>query len=50
MIKVNAAKITPDMVIGKVWQLKTHYGVLIWLVIFLLSFMLGIRVEKRNSD
>ena len=50
IVKVNTARITPDMVIGKVWQLKTHYGVLIWLAVFLLSFMLGIRVEKKNPD
>jgi len=35
-------------VIGKVWQLKTHYGVLIWLLVFLLSFIIGMLVEKKN--
>ena len=50
IIKINAAKITPDMYIGKVWQLRTHYGVLIWLAVFLISFMIGIIVEKSNSD
>lgn len=48
IIKINAAKITPDLYIGKVWQLKTHYGVLIWLVVFLLSILIGIRVEKKK--
>ena len=47
-IKINATKITPDMYIGKVWQLKTHYGVLIWLLVFLLSFVIGMIVEKKN--
>ena len=47
IIKINAAKITSDMYVGKVWQLKTHYGVLIWLIVFLLSFIIGIRVEKK---
>lgn len=41
IIKINATKITPDMYIGKVWQLKAHYGVLIWLLVFLLSFIIG---------
>ena len=50
IIKINTAKITPDMYIGKVWQLKTHYGVLIWLVVFLLSFIVGIKIEKKNPD
>lgn len=50
IIKVNAARITPDMYVGKVWQLKTHYGVLIWLAVFLLSFIVGIRIEKRTPD
>ena len=50
IIKVNAARITPDMYVGKVWQLKTHYGVLIWLADFLLSFIVGIRIEKRTPD
>lgn len=36
------------MYIGKVWQLKTHYGVLIWLTVFLISFIVGIRSEKKN--
>ena len=48
IIKINATKITPDMYIGKVWQLKTHYGVLIWLLVFLLSFIIGMLVEKKN--
>ena len=48
MIKINTARITPDMYIGKVWQLKTHYGVLIWLTVFLISFIVGIRSEKEN--
>ena len=48
IIKINATKITPDMYIGKVWQLKTHYGVLIWLLVFLLSFVIGMIVEKKN--
>ena len=50
IIKINEAKITPDMYVGKVWQLKTHYGVLIWLTVFLISFIIGIIVEKSNSD
>ena len=50
IIKINTAKITPDMYIGKVWQLKTHYGVLIWLAVFLISFIIGIRIEKKDSD
>ena len=50
IININAAKITPDMSAGKVWQLRTHYGVLIWLVVFLLSFGIGIRVERKNLD
>ena len=50
IIKTNATKITPDMYIGKVWQLKTHYGVLIWLAVFLISFIIGIIVEKKNLD
>lgn len=49
IIKINAAKITPDMYVGKAWQLRTHYGVLIWLVVFLLSVIVGIRSEKKNS-
>ena len=49
IIKINAAKITPDMYVGKVWQLKTHYGVLIWLAVFLISFIIEIIVEKSNS-
>ena len=48
IIKINATKITPDMYIGKVWQLKAHYGVLIWLLVFLLSFISGMLVEKKN--
>ena len=48
IIKINATKITPDMYIGKVWQLKAHYGVLIWLLVFLLSFIIGMIVEKKN--
>jgi len=48
IIKINATKITPDMYIGKVWQLKAHYGVLIWLLVFLLSFIIGMLVEKKN--
>ena len=40
MLKIQSAKITPDMYIGKVWQLKAHYGVLIWLLVFLLSFII----------
>ncbi len=48
IIKINTARITPDMYIGKVWQLKTHYGVLIWLTVFLISFIVGIRSEKKN--
>jgi ABC-type antimicrobial peptide transport system permease subunit len=48
IIKINATKITPDMYIGKVWQLKAHYGVLIWLLVFLLSFVIGMIVEKKN--
>ena len=48
IIKVNAARITPDMYVGKVWQLKTHYGVLIWLLVFLLSFIIGMLVEKKK--
>ena len=48
IIKINATKITPDMYIGKVWQLKTHYGVLIWLLVFLLSFIIGMLVEKKK--
>lgn len=48
IIKINAARITPDMYVGKAWQLKTHYGVLIWLIVFLLSFIIGIRVEKKT--
>ena len=50
IIKINAAKITPDMYVGKVWQLKTHYGVLIWLAVFLVSFILGIMIEKKKPD
>lgn len=50
IIKINAAKIKPDMYAGKVWQLRTHYGVLIWLAVFLVSFIIGIIVEKSNSD
>ncbi len=50
IIKINATKITPDMYIGKVWQLKTHYGILIWLAVFLISFIIGMIVEKKNSD
>lgn len=49
IVKINTTKITPDMYIGKVWQLKTHYGVLIWLAVFLISFIIGIIVEKSNS-
>ena len=49
IIQINATKITPDMYVGKVWQLKTHYGVLIWLIVFLLSFSIGIRVEKKKA-
>ena len=49
IIKINAAKITPDMYVGKVWQLKTHYGVLIWLTVFLISCIVGIIVEKKDS-
>ena len=49
IIQINATKITPDMYVGKVWQLKTHYGVLIWLIVFLLAFSIGIRVEKKKS-
>lgn len=48
IIKINATKITPDMYIGKVWQLKAHYGVLIWLLVFLLLFIIGMIVEKKN--
>ncbi|MFR5704979.1 MAG: hypothetical protein ACLUEF_04345 [Faecalibacterium prausnitzii] len=48
IIKINATKITPDMYIGKIWQLKAHYGVLIWLLVFLLSFIIGMLVEKKN--
>ena len=48
IIKINATKITPDMYIGKAWQLKTHYGVLIWLLVFLLSFIIGMLVEKKK--
>ena len=48
IIKINAAKITPDMYVGKVWQLKTHYGVLIWLAVFLVSFIIGIMIEKND--
>ncbi len=45
----NATKITPDMYYRKkVWQLKAHYGVLIWLLVFLLSFIIGMLVEKKN--
>ena len=47
IIKINATKITPDMYIEKVWQLKAHYGVLIWLLVFLLSFIIGMLVEKK---
>ena len=50
IIKINVAKIKPDMYAGKVWQLRTHYGVLIWLAVFLVSFIIGIIVEKSNSD
>ena len=48
MIKINAAKITPGMYVGKVWQLKTHYGVLIWLIVFLFSLIIGMLVEKKT--
>ena len=50
IIKINVAKITPDMYVGKVWQFKTHYGVLIWLTVFLVSFIIGIMIEKKNPD
>lgn len=50
IIKINAAKITPDMYIGKVWQLKTHYGVLIWLAVFLLTCIIGVIIEKKGPD
>ena len=49
IIKINAAKITPDMYVGKAWQLRTHYGVLIWLAVFLLSLIVGIGSEKKHS-
>jgi len=50
ILKINAAKITPGLYVGKVWQLKTHYGVLIWLIVFLLSFLVGILIEKKGPD
>ena len=50
IIKINAAKITPDMYVGKVWQFKTHYGVLIWLSVFLVSCIIGIIIEKKEPD
>ena len=50
IIKINSTKITPDMYVGKVWQLKTHHGVLIWLAVFLISFIIGIIVKKKNPD
>ena len=37
-----------EMYRAAVWQLKTHYGVLIWLLVFLLSFIIGMLVEKKK--
>lgn len=50
IVRMNVAKITPEMSSGQVQQLRTHPGFLIWLGIVVLFIIVGIILQKHNQE
>ena len=48
IVRVNIAKITPEMSPGQAQQLRTHPGFLIWLGVLLLFTAAGIYLQKKK--
>ena len=48
IVRVNVAKITPEMAPGQAQQLRTHPGFLIWLGVLLIFTAAGIYLQKTK--
>lgn len=48
IVRLNVAKITPEMAPGQAQQLRTHPGFLIWLGFLLLFTAAGIYLQKKK--
>ena len=48
IVRINIAKITPEMAPGQAQQLRTHPGFLIWLGFLLIFTAAGIYLQKKK--
>ena len=46
IVEINKAKISPDMLPGKIEQLRSHPGVWIWLLTVFLFYVAGVLMER----
>lgn len=50
IVRINLAKITPEMAPGQAQQLRTHPGFLIWLGVVALFTAAGIILQKNHQE
>ena len=50
IVRINTAKITPEMTPGQAQQLRTHPGFLIWLGVIVLFTIAGIILQKNHQE
>ena len=50
IVRINLAKITPEMAPGQAQQLRTHPGFWIWLGMILLFILAGILLQKQHPE
>lgn len=50
IVRMNTAKITPEMLPGQAQQLRTHPGFLIWLGVVVLFIIAGIVLQKNHQE
>lgn len=50
IVRINTAKITPEMAPGQAQQLRTHPGFLIWLGVVALFTAAGIILQKNHQE
>ena len=46
IVEANKSKISPDMLPGKIEQLRSHPGVWIWFLTIAISYVIGFLIEK----
>ena len=50
IVRINLARITPEMAPGQAQQLRTHPGFWIWLGMILLFILAGILLQKQHPE